>query len=708
MIAVAESGTILSILHINQLSAFLQREVVPHLDLSRVRDHSEESTAALSQALATLGVQALTGFDVVAAAKSLIDDFDDNGIDAVAVDDDHERIVLVLAKWRRDGRRNIDQGESLKFANGARDLLAARFDRFNDRLLVMRQEIDDALLNPHVKILLAVVTTGPEELALHVRRPLDDLCEEINDTSELLEVRVLGLQAVHDYVVNGTSGAGVDLEVMLAGWGSVSTPYKAYYGIATAGQVAAWYEEHGERLFDGNLRDALGQTPVNEDLYSTLCKEPQHFWYFNNGITVLAQEVRRAARDSQTREYGRFQILGATVVNGAQTAASIRSVLRRDSSLLNDAMVWVRIISLDGCPEGFASRVTRATNTQNGVDARDFIALDPRQEWIRSQFWMVFGKTYGVRRGNESISGDSGCDVEEAAIALACALPDSDFAVNAKRQVSLLWAASDDPVYRELFPDNLNVARLWNSVQVLRLVEQEIAMLRRECQGRDAAVAVHGNRLIAHLVFSQIQERDLADPDAGPRGAFSAVSRLTSTMCAELTFQVQQSYPTAFLASLFKNHTKCHELVKQTLQAYTGTPVERSYTRPPTAPPAVHERRAGARKRDAVKVILEANGIADGTVLVFEPVTRREKEELMAWVNQDPKRGRATWINDIAEQLVWEADNEHYAPSRLVLRMMVMAGITRYPAGIRGPLRWKIEGQGTLSEIADKIIENSG
>ncbi|MGW4071635.1 AIPR family protein [Nocardia grenadensis] len=67
--------------------------------------------------------------------------------------------------------------------------------------------------------------------------------------------------------------------------------------------------------FGRNIRNALGRTAVNEALVTTLRQEPHHFWYFNNGITVLAERIGRAARDSHGRTNGLFRLFGATVVN---------------------------------------------------------------------------------------------------------------------------------------------------------------------------------------------------------------------------------------------------------------------------------------------------------------------------------------------------------------------------------------------------------
>ncbi len=92
--------------------------------------------------------------------------------------------------------------------------------------------------------------------------------------------------------------------------------YWTVYGGVSTDQVAAWYEEHGDRLFDGNIRKALGPTPVNDAMIRTLSEEPEHFWYFNNGVTILAEQLTQAAARGPARDYGRFRLTDATISTG--------------------------------------------------------------------------------------------------------------------------------------------------------------------------------------------------------------------------------------------------------------------------------------------------------------------------------------------------------------------------------------------------------
>ncbi|MFD7700334.1 AIPR family protein [Streptomyces caelestis] len=711
----------MSVLHISQVGAHIQRKIGPHLDLEDVKKRNGDLQAVtLTRGLAALAVQVLTGFEADDAAACVIDGFQDNGVDAIAVDETQSRIIIVQSKWHAEGRKTMDQSEALKLVNGAKDLFSQKFHLFNDRARKLQESIENALINPEIRITIAIATTGPGVLPVEVQRPLQDLLTEVNgadDLDDLVDLKVLGLGDLHGFLTDKTSLKRLDLDLHLSEWGSVQTPYQAYYGLVPAGDIAAWYDRHGERLFDGNIRHALGRTAVNEALVATLRREPQHFWYFNNGITVLAESINRAARDSHSRTTGLFRLTGATVVNGAQTAASIHAVMQEDETLLEDAEIWIRVIGLDGCPDGFASSVTRATNTQNGVDARDFIALDPNQDRIRAQLRLQFDKTYGVKRTAEPVTGGNGCDVEEAAISLACAHSDPAFAVDAKRQVSVLWASTDDPVYRQLFPEDLNIARLWNSVVALRMIDAELARLRNMFDdSRTAGVLVHGNRLIAHLALSQLGSSVLDDPAAESKGLLEPTSRLTGELSALLGKVVDRHYSGAFLAPLFKNHTKCRRLVSETLSLYSGGPVQLPEQRRTTKRDAGvisrrPSRRARAsqqattrRKQDAVKVIQAAGGLEEGTLLVFRPDTKREEQLLVPWVEEVSARGRARWTNQspAVNPLIWEVDGERYSPSNLVTTMMIAAGYSP-PSGVRGTTRWTVEHRGTLSDIAEQI-----
>jgi hypothetical protein len=548
-----------SSLHVRQVAAAVEREFGPHLDLSDVVA-ANRSDCLLSRGLAALAVRIVTGRDAESAATTVVDGFDDNGIDAICVEESQPRIVLVQAKWRRNGKGNIDLGDTLKFIEGLRLLIyEERFDQFNAKVQRFAAQISAALHDPRLRIVAAVVTTGESTLGLAPQQKLDNLRAEMNDPTEQFEVRVFGLAEVHRFLADGAS-PGVDLDLVLTNWGRVEEPYRAFYGVACAADIADWYATHGDRLFDGNIRRALGGTAANRSLVATLHNDPGHFWYFNNGITMLCKEVTKAPAGGAKREFGQFALQGVTVVNGAQTVASIAEAVRDGRRSVEQAHVWVRVIALTDCPPGFGAQVTRATNTQNTVEARDFVALDELQGALRQDFALRLGKRYAVKRGGEEEpTGAEGCSVVEAADALACTHGDPAYAVVAKRERGLLLEIGGQ-YYPRLFTRELTAVDVWRRVLVLRAVDAELAEQQRAREGRAKAVAVHGNRLVAHLVFAELGPVAVRDED-GWAGRLAAVPPLTRHLLDRLTEQVEAMFPDSYLASLFKNTTKCRQLV---------------------------------------------------------------------------------------------------------------------------------------------------
>src|SRR5438105_14043715 len=112
------------------------------------------------------------------------------------------------------------------------------------------------------------------------------------------------------------------------------------------------------------------------------------------------------------------------------------------------------------------------------------------------------GKRYAFKWGGElDPSGDGGCTLKEATVALACADPASKLAVQAKREISVLWDTDSDDYKNKLFHKELTAQRLWNAVRIMRAVDSKTESLRSEEYPQADPVSVHLRLLIVHLVF---------------------------------------------------------------------------------------------------------------------------------------------------------------------------------------------------------------
>jgi AIPR protein len=546
-------------LHVRQVAAAIHRDFAHHLDLSDVHPKDQEN-CLLSRGLSALAVRMLTGRDPAAAAVTVVDGYGDRGIDAICVEENPPRIILVQSKWNHSGgQANISLGDAHKFIEGLKALTDERFDRFNNKVKPFTAQLSAALREARVRIVLAVVSTGGSALSTEVKQAFDDVCAEMNEPGDIIEARVFGLAEVHRFLAEDVAGGKVDLDVVLENWGMLTEPYQAFYGTASASQIASWHAAHGDRLFDGNIRRALGTTPVNRSLIETLQKNPERFWYFNNGITVLCGEIRKTGVSAAHRTFGQFALSGVTVVNGAQTVASIAEAGQHDPDCLDQAQVWVRLISLTDCPDSFGEQVTRATNTQNTVQARDFVALDDLQSRLRQDFALTLAKLYVIKRGEQEPDGDDGCSVVDAADALACAYPDPSFAVTAKSSRGQLLESSDS-YYKRIFRRDLTAQDVWNAVRVLRAVDAELEKAQHALSGRDRTVALQGNRLVAHLVFAELNRTDAVHAGEDWGEVLMTVPAIVDKVLRLLIKYVALDFADNYVTSLFKNVTKCRQL----------------------------------------------------------------------------------------------------------------------------------------------------
>lgn len=340
-------------------------------------DATQRESHFLSRALAAFAVAAVAKTDDVTGAKSVVDEFQDDGIDAFYFDRTEHIAYLVQSKWIADGNGSVDLGSVLKFIQGINHFLEDKISLLGPKMQAQAADIQDALSDSQVTFVLMVAYTGKQPLSVEVKAPLDTLLTELNDDGDLVTLRVLKQKELHDIVEQGAMGSSVDLAIMLHEFGKVTDPYTAYYGHVHVADLASW-GKYGDRLYSKNIRGFKGSTDVNDAIVETINTSPDHFLYFNNGITLLCAELDKQPLGGKSRGSGVFDCKGASVINGAQTVGSILTALASSTSAASatNAHVMVRLISLENCPPDFANEVTRAANTQNRIEKRDFAALD--------------------------------------------------------------------------------------------------------------------------------------------------------------------------------------------------------------------------------------------------------------------------------------------------------------------------------------------
>lgn len=381
----------------SQIKAKLLETTAASVDVSDIQGKpiGDFDNHLLSRCVAATALRIASGIDLPSAASALVDGGKDNGIDAIYYDSQTRTLFLVQSKWSTSHSASIDSAGVLKFVQGVQDLVSLKRDRFNGKIQAKWEIIEDASKRlSSVRMIIAFPGSG--KINDDIQGKVEDFVRSQNDTSELFFTQVISQKELFQYFVQEAAPPQINLTVRLSHFGLVDAPLKAVYGQVSATDIANWYREYGNQLFSGNIRHFLGiKSDVNSGISKTLSESPDNFWYFNNGLTIIAQSMQKQAFGGNDRSVGVFDCSNITIVNGAQTVGTIGQTVGSGESV---SSVQARVIVVDDPESVIGKEITRASNTQNRIDARNFVALDPEQERIRTEL-LIEKIDYEYREG---------------------------------------------------------------------------------------------------------------------------------------------------------------------------------------------------------------------------------------------------------------------------------------------------------------------
>ena len=142
------------------------------------------------------------------------------------------------------------------------------------------------------------------------------------------------------------------------------------------------YEKFGARLLEANVRSFLSVKGkgVNAGIQATLRNAPGRFMAYNNGIVLVADEMRLG--DAGGGATGISWLRGLQIVNGGQTTASLYFAKKRfPETDLSKVRVTAKIIVMKTSDpakeEALVSDISRFANSQNAVKQSDLSANKP-------------------------------------------------------------------------------------------------------------------------------------------------------------------------------------------------------------------------------------------------------------------------------------------------------------------------------------------
>lgn len=487
------------------LKVKLERDLVPLLPdlIDQNKPADQRKVKNCSRAYSAFAIQKLTGVDGETAGASVIDDFDDNGIDAIHYHQASKKLFIVQSKLKSD--KAFKHEDMIVFIQGVGDLLNQKYDRFNQHLLDRQEELDNALDDADEIIL--VIAHAASVITVRAKNALETFIDTEDSPDERLSKDWIDFgpdDTIRD-LLEEKAIVEVDDQVILYGYKKILGQRTTYYGLISIADLARLYNKHGNSLLEKNIRYFLGTrlSSVNEGIHKTLENRPDDFFFFNNGVTALAHSVEYKGR---RRDNGRrFVVKGLSVVNGAQTIASSEGFIRQfPQADVSEAKVMFTLIEVDR-NDTFGALVTKSRNHQNPVTKAQFAALDPIQERLRRELAHIgiiykYRPEARIRRKMDNI-----ITISDAAYGLALFFSDPNYPVILKKEPSKLLDNTTEE-YRKIFSDNLSGIRLANAVRLYRASEAMLLPNEVSAWGQDKLIYRHGRYAILWLALESNRE----------------------------------------------------------------------------------------------------------------------------------------------------------------------------------------------------------
>lgn len=545
----------------------LEEDFAPHIDMRDCSHHGEAELAKIrtSRALAALTVAANAKIPIEEACESVVDESGDAGIDAIGIALARGEVYLVQAKTSPGAPSPT---EVMKFITGIRYLLDWDWSSLGPKAQKRRTEIETAL-ESDVKVTAIYSHLGSQDANREAKKLSEQLLTDVNSSGEILDFRYQGIRENFENR-NIASGLGLpDYDLVFERWVTMSDYRSEIMGVVTGDQLASMVDSFNDRLFDKNIRAVLRSTETNKLLDDTIRDSPADFWYYNNGITIVANSVS-CRRTSPRGSDETFALHGLSVVNGAQTCGALGRGLRAGTPL-EDVRVTVRVISTEGHSEDFEKKVTRYTNTQNQVTNREFVSLDPYQQEL-SDTLLSERIQYCFRTGEVLDADDykSAFDLEEATRALAC-LTGVGNATRAKREIGRMWSDLKSPPYLELFPRSLDAATMYNAVRFWRAFSAEYASYAKSLESRPQRIINNSTYMACALImqFARSNGAKFADIDWDVESWLISNRESINSLADCVVKLHEEENAGGFPMSFFKNQQK--------VESFAGAVRERFY-----------------------------------------------------------------------------------------------------------------------------------
>lgn len=157
-----------------------------------------------------------------------------------------------------------------------------------------------------------------------------------------------------------------------------------------------------------NVRSYLGLTTYNKNIKETLCNDVSNFFYYNNGITIVCNQIN--SKEIKTNKIYDIELKDIQIVNGGQTLSTLFKIIEENDIedllyKLKNTYILLRVFNISNDNE-LRLNIAQYTNSQNAIDNIDLKSVDKVQIEIE-EYFKNFGIEYIRKRGIVSEKDDS-------------------------------------------------------------------------------------------------------------------------------------------------------------------------------------------------------------------------------------------------------------------------------------------------------------
>lgn len=330
----------------------------------------------------------------------------DEGIDAVYIDDENNIISLFNFKYKENFDPNTtpkldEMLVSSKFLSAletqnnnftgrmhqcaeaiieklrGREIWEIRFYIVNNHSRTLRVETPE-LINLQKLYGLHIISVGLDEIVEGLSlRPRNIDATLLLDREVVMKFQEDDLSSNTSYIVNLSLPELIRIT-------SDNQETRNLYGWEKESDLKDIKMDH-QVLYD-NVRGFIGRTRFNNNIENTLDNDPKKFFYYNNGITIVADDV--LVEEIRLQKKFKLTIKNLQVINGGQTLRTIHNFHTRNNGVFSEAFsqarIMVRLFKVTN--EDLKSCIAEFNNSQNAISQRDLKSL--RKEQIQLEEYL--------------------------------------------------------------------------------------------------------------------------------------------------------------------------------------------------------------------------------------------------------------------------------------------------------------------------------